>query len=89
MNCPPVATYLIGNTCSMKAERTLNTGLWWDALPTLVQLILAPALLLVSMAAFYLLVGFGFGFQEVIGELPGRIWKAIKENYKKSKETPK
>ena len=94
MNCPPVATYLIGNTCSMTEHRRaewelLPDWLHWDALPTWAQWILAPAMLVFSMASFYLLVLFGVGIMHTVGELPGHIVKAIKENYKKNKETPK
>ena len=84
MNCPPVATYLIGNTCSMKADKRAKSELlpdWlhWDALPTWAQWILVPAMFAFSMAGFYLLVLFGVGTIHTIGELPGHIVKAIKK----------
>ncbi len=61
----------------------------WDSLPTWAQWILALPLLVISMASFYLIIGFGFGLMEFMGELPGRIVQAIKDFYKHNKETPK
>ncbi len=61
----------------------------WEDLGFLARLILVLPLLVISMASFYLIIGFGFGLMEFMAELPGRIVQAIKDFYKHNKETPK